>query len=155
MKAAGIASILHRETIAVLVGSKTFERGEACFRDRRVLRVDIAGGELRGAVRPVEGGRADYVVRMWLREEGVAYECTCPIGVKRQFCKHAVAIALAHLEKERAEAAAGFAVLRQALMTVPHEPLVEGLVGLAHGDAALCASLKRLCLDILASADDN
>lgn len=149
MTAAGIASILHRDTIAVLVGSKTFERGESCFREKRVLRVEITGGELRGAVRPVEGGRADYVVRMWLREEGVAYECTCPVGVKRQFCKHAVAISLAHLEKERAEAAAGFAVLRQALMTVPQAPLVDGLVQLAHRDPALSDSLKRLCLDIL------
>ena len=149
MQVAGIASILHRDTIAVLVGSKTFERGESCFRDKRVLRVEISGGELRGAVRPVESGRANYVVRMWLRDEGVGYECTCPIGVRRQFCKHAVAISLAHLDQERAEAAAGFAVLKQALATVPHEPLVEGLVALAHRDPALSESLKRLCLDIL------
>jgi hypothetical protein len=48
----GIANILHRETIAVLVGAKVFERGEACFAAGRVLRVEAGRGELRGSVRP-------------------------------------------------------------------------------------------------------
>ena len=146
---AGIASILHRDTIAALVGGKTFDRGEACFREQRVLRVEVTPGQLRGAVKPLEGGRPDYVVRIWSHEEGMAYECTCPMGMRRLFCKHAVALALAHVEREKAEAANHFAVLRQALATVPQEPLVDGLVQLAHRDPTLADSLKRLCLDIL------
>ena len=145
----GIASILHRDTIAVIVGSKTFERGEACFSARRVLHVDAAPGELRGTVRPVEAGRASYVCRIWLRDEGVAYECTCPVGVGLKFCKHAVAIALAHLDKERAEAEAGLAILRQALGAIPQPALVDGLVQLAGRDRDLADSLKRMCLDAL------
>jgi uncharacterized Zn finger protein len=148
-RARGVASILHRETIAALVGARTFERGEACFAERRVASVQAIAGELRGTVTPNEAGRAIYVVRIWLREEGVAYECTCPIGVKLQFCKHAVAIALAHLDKERAEAAAGLAVLREALGTVPQPALVDGLVDLARRDAQLADALKRMCLDYL------
>ena len=100
----GIANILHRETIAVIVGSKTFERGERCFAAKRVQRVEASGGELRGLVRPSETARMPYVVRIWVRAEGLAYECTCPIGLQSQFCKHTVAIALAHLDNERAEA---------------------------------------------------
>jgi len=88
----GIANILHRDTIAVIVGSKVFERGEECFASGRVLHVDAGRGELRGAVRPQEIGRAVYSVRIWVREEGLAYECTCPMGEQQQFCKHAVAI---------------------------------------------------------------
>jgi uncharacterized Zn finger protein len=145
----GIASILHRDTIVALVGAKTFERGQACFTQKRVLAVSSAPGELRGTVRPNEAGRDDYTCRIWLHEDGVAYECTCPIGIKLQFCKHAVAIALAHLDRERAEAAAGLGVLREALLTVTQPLLVDGLLDLARRDPGLADSLKRMCLDCL------
>lgn len=147
----GIANILHRETIAVIVGSKTFERGEQCFAESRVEKVEVIGGELKGIVRPNEAGRRPYVVRIWMREEGLAYECTCPIGERRQFCKHTVAIALAHLEAQRKEAEQGLALLRQALAAVPSEALVEGLLGLARRDPEWNTALKRMCLDALSS----
>jgi len=145
----GIANILHRDTIAVIVGSQTFERGEKCFTARRVERVEAGRGELRGVVRPAEQGRAPYVVRIWMREEGLAYECTCPIGARLQFCKHTVAIALAHLEKERAEAEQGLTILREALVAIPATSLVEGLLVLARRDAEWSDALKRLCLEAL------
>lgn len=145
----GIANILHRETIAVIVGSQTFDRGERCFAAKRVLKVEANRGELRGVVRPTEGGRAPYVVRLWMRDEGLAYECTCPIGAKQQFCKHTVAIALAHLEQERAEAERGLGVLREALGAIPQPTLIEGLLVLARRDAELADTLKRMCLDAL------
>jgi len=145
----GIANILHRDTIAVIVGSKTFERGEACFTAKRVQSVEAARGELRGVVRPNEGGRAPYIVRIWVREEGLAYECTCPIGVTRQFCKHTVAIALAHLENQRIEIERGIGVLREALAAIAPPALIEGLVGLARRDPEMSDTLKRMCLDVL------
>ena len=144
-----IASILHRDTIAVLVGKRTFERGQRCFGEGRVLSVEAAGGELRGAVRPQESGRATYAIRIWLRDEGIAYECTCPIGELRQFCKHAVALALAHLDKERIDAERGLGVLREALQTITQPALVEGLLALARRDADTADALKRMCLDAL------
>lgn len=145
----GIANILHRETIAVIVGSRTFERGERCFAARRVRSVEANGGELRGVVQPSESGRAPYVVRIWVRDEGLAYQCTCPIGVQMQFCKHTVAIALAHLEKERAEAERGLTVLREALATIPQPALIESLLVLARRDAEMADALKRMCLEAL------
>jgi uncharacterized Zn finger protein len=145
----GIANILHRETIAVIVGSRTFERGERCFAARRVRSVEASGGELRGVVQPSESARAPYVVRIWVRDEGLAYQCTCPIGVQMQFCKHTVAIALAHLEKERAEAERGLAVLREALGTIPQPALIESLLVLARRDAEMADALKRMCLEAL------
>jgi uncharacterized Zn finger protein len=145
----GIANILHRETIAVIVGNQTFERGEKCFVARRVVKVEAKLGELRGVVRPNESGRAAYVVRIWMREEGLAYECTCPIGERRQFCKHTVAIALEHLENERREAEKGLAVLRQALAAIAPEKLIDGLLLLARRDAETATALKRMCLDAL------
>lgn len=145
----GIANILHRETLAMIVGSRLFERGEQCFAAGRVVKTDAAIGELRGSVKPQEAGRANYVTRIWVREEGLAYECTCPMGEKRQFCKHAVAIALAHLEKERATIERDFALLQQAMMTVTQESLVSGLLRLAKQDPDLATELKRVCLDAL------
>lgn len=145
----GIASILHRDTIAVIVGARTFERGERCFADKRVVAVEATRGELRGTVVPQEAGRALYACRIWLREEGVAYECTCPMGEKLFFCKHAVAIALAHLDKERTEAELGLTVLREAMLAIAQPQLVDGLLGLARRDPALATEMKRMCLDAL------
>jgi uncharacterized Zn finger protein len=142
--AGGIANILHRDTIAVIVGSKIFERGEQCFASGRVLRVDAARGELRGAVRPQEAGRAAYTVRIWVREEGLAYECTCPMGEQQQFCKHTVAIALAHLDRERREAEHELALLRRRVMAVDPMVLVGRLLDHARTDPTLVAVLTRL-----------
>lgn len=147
---AGIASILHRDAIAVLVGGRTFERGERCFADGRVVDVRAAAGELRGSVRPLEAGRAPYVTRMWVRDDGLAYECTCPVGASRVYCKHVVAVALAHLAAERTEAERGVSVLREALTALPAPTLVDGLVRLALRDPAVADDLKRMCLDALA-----
>jgi len=90
-----------------------------------------------------------YLVRVWVRAEGLAYECTCPVGIKRVFCKHTVAIALAHLEAERAAAIDHFGILREALIAIRPELLVDGLLDLARRDAEWSDSLKRMCLDAL------
>ncbi len=148
IEARGIANILHRETIAVIVGSQTFERGEKVFASGRVDKVEAGRGELKGSVKPSEAG-APYLVRIWMREEGLAYECTCPIGLRRQFCKHTVAIALHHLEQQRKEAEAGIHVLKQALSAIPQESLVDGLIGLARRDKEMSDTLKRMCLEVL------
>jgi uncharacterized Zn finger protein len=140
-----IASILHRATIATLVGDRTFERGERCYADGRVLEVVVSPGELRGAVRAQETGRAPYVVRMWVRDDGIAYQCTCPIGTNRQFCKHTVAIALAHLDRERRGRRDKPAALRARLAILDPETILDRLVELAHDDPALHAALQRVC----------
>lgn len=144
-----IANILHRDTIAVIVGSQMFDRGKRCFAEKRVQEVTASAGELRGRVSPTEAGRAPYAVRIWVRDEGLAYQCTCPIGAKQQFCKHTVAIALAHLEAERVEAERGLGVLREALQTIPPPTLVERLLVLARRDPDIANDLKRMCLEVL------
>ncbi|MBK9034861.1 MAG: hypothetical protein IPL61_26960 [Myxococcales bacterium] len=146
----GIANILHRGTIATIAGVRTFERGERCFAAGRVAEVIAGPGELRGVVRPTEATRAPYAVRLWVRADGLAYACTCPVGLERHLCKHTVAITLAHLERQRVDAERGVDLLRQALTAIPTPALVDGLLGLARRDAALADELKRLCLDALA-----
>src|SRR5262245_19580162 len=96
----------------MIVGTTTFERGEQCFTSGRVMGVESGRGELCGVVSPQDATRAPYEVRIWVRDDGLAYQCTCPIGETRQFCKHAVAIALAHLERENQRAERELAALR-------------------------------------------
>jgi uncharacterized Zn finger protein len=135
-----IASVLHRETIAVIVGNRTFERGEQCFAAGRVLEVAATRGELRGTIRPAESGRAPYRVRIWVRAEGMAYQCTCPIGSDRQFCKHGVALALAHLDRVKPPADD----LRARLLAMKPAALVDRLLERAARDPALLEALRGL-----------
>ena len=128
----------------MIVGGKTFERGEQCLAQGRVLGVESVVGELAGIVRPVEAGRAPYEVRIWVREDGLAYECTCPVGTARQFCKHAVAIALAHLERVEHEAIVMFDRVAKTLMEMPRELLLRKLAERARTDEHLRAVLVEL-----------
>lgn len=141
----GIANILHRDTIALIAGNKTFERGEQCFAAGRVMGIEAGAGELCGVVRPQERGRAPYEVRLWIREDGLAYQCTCPIGAARQFCKHTVAITLAHLEREKQRAEQELAGLRAQLMNLSMAQLLDGLVQQARADRGVREALRQLC----------
>lgn len=140
----GIASILHRQTLATIVGGKMFERGLECFSAKRVLGVDSAAGELCGIVKPQEAGRAPYEIRIWVRDDGLAYECTCPIGVTQKFCKHTVAVALAHLEKEEQERVRRIDQLRDRLMGVSLKDLFDGLIAHAKKDGAVLSALTQI-----------
>ncbi len=141
----GVASILHRDTIAMIVGSRTFERGQDCFTAGRVLGVESGSGELCGIVKPQESGRAPYEVRIWVRDDGLAFQCTCPIGASRQFCKHAVAVALGHFEKERRKGEAELEGLRDRLMGLSLKALLDGLVQRAKEDPSVLSALRQLC----------
>jgi uncharacterized Zn finger protein len=129
----------------MIVGSKTFERGEQCFTAGRVLGVESARDELCGVVTPQELGREPYEVRIWVRDDGLAYQCTCPMGATRQFCKHTVAIALAHLEREHHRVERELPALRRELMNVSMAALVDGLVEHARLDRDLLDALTRIC----------
>jgi len=141
----GIATILHRSTLAALVGTRTFDRGEACFAEGRVLATRSGRGELRGTVRPKEHGRPPYAVRIWVRAEGFAVECSCPMGEQQQFCKHAVAVALAHLSQPRRAEAPN---IHDRLHAVDHGRLVDALLARASDTPALHAMLLSICDDL-------
>jgi uncharacterized Zn finger protein len=141
----GVASILHRDTIAIIAGGRTFERGQECFTAGRVLGVEAGTGELCGIVKPKEPGRSPYEVRIWVRDDGLAFQCTCPIGASRQFCKHAVAVALGHFEKERRKGEAELHGLRDRLMGLSLNALLDGLVQQAKQDPSILSALRQLC----------
>lgn len=88
-----IANILHQETIRRLSGDGAFERGKAYFLDGRVVDIQRKEGTVFAKVR----GTETYDVRIWMKDESLAYACVCPQGQEQAFCKHAVAVALAFL----------------------------------------------------------
>jgi uncharacterized Zn finger protein len=143
----GIANILHRETIAMIVGSKTFERGEQCFNGNRVLGVESAPGQLCGIVKPQEAGRVPYEIRIWIRDDGLAFECSCPVGVKLTFCKHAVAVALAHLRKQQQKVELELVRLRGDLMGLSINSLLDGLIAQARVDPGVFEMLRSMTRD--------
>jgi uncharacterized Zn finger protein len=143
----GIANILHRETLAMIVGGPTFKRGQDCFAEGRVLGVESGTGELCGLVKPQEQGRSPYEIRIWVHDEGLAYQCTCPVGTSRKFCKHAVAVTLAHLQKERLTVEQEIERLRERLMEVSLKDLLDGLVRHAKAEPSVHEALKQICAD--------
>ncbi len=140
----GITSILHRDTLATIVGTRTFDRGQRCFAEGRVLGVGSQPGELAGLVRPAEAGRQPYEIRIWVREDGLAYACTCPVGLEQKFCKHAVAIAIAHLEQERKKHEEKIAGLKEQLMNLSLNALLDGLIAHAKADPAVATALEAI-----------
>jgi uncharacterized Zn finger protein len=145
VRVAGIANILHRETIAMIVGARTFERGEQCFRDGRVMGVESAPGELCGVIKPQDSERPPYEVRIWMRDDGLAYQCTCPVGASLKTCKHTVAVVLAHLQNDHPRAERELEALRASLMNVSMAALLDGLIADARLDRELFNALKRIC----------
>lgn len=144
MQTVSLTNVLHRDTLAMIVGGRTFARGQECFTEGRVLGVQAAGGELAGLVKPQEAGRAPYEVRIWVREDGLAFDCTCPMGNKPSICKHTVAVTIAHLEAERRKAEAVLAELKEQLMDLPLRALLDGLVTRARSEPAVLSALQEL-----------
>jgi hypothetical protein len=85
------ANILHQDTIRRLSGDGAFDRGRTYFQNGRVTDVQRKDGAVHAKVR----GTEVYEVRIWTKDESLAYSCSCPMGQSQAFCKHAVAVALA------------------------------------------------------------
>jgi uncharacterized Zn finger protein len=96
------AHILHRDAMRRLAGDATFLRGQDYFARGRVASVARRGAQLVGRV----AGTQRYDVSLWVKDQGLAYSCTCPVGQAGDFCKHGVAVGLAWLGKDAASAEA-------------------------------------------------
>jgi uncharacterized Zn finger protein len=81
---------------------------------------------------------------VWTKEDGIAYRCTCPVGEEGRFCKHAVAIALAHLDNADREAGAMLDRVVSKLVAMPRETLLMRLAERARTDEHLRVVLFEL-----------
>ena len=122
-----LSNILHRSTIEALVGKDTLARGEAYYREGRVGAVTRKASSVEATVR----GTSVYAVRIWVSADGLAYACTCGFAAKGNFCKHAIATAVAWLEQTRTLPSNE---LSRRLRAMGKADLVDLVLGLA-GDA--------------------
>jgi uncharacterized Zn finger protein len=90
---APFASILHRDAVKNLAGTRSYARGQDYFQRGLVSSIRRSQSSLIGVVK----GEAEYAVRVWVKESSLAYSCSCPQGEDGNFCKHCVALSLAWL----------------------------------------------------------
>jgi uncharacterized Zn finger protein len=90
-----LVDVLTLRAIQKLADNGTLSRGAAYFHDGAVGLLDAHEYEVRASVQ----GTQRYRVRLAAGSDGeLEYECDCPVGDDRIFCKHAVAVALSWLE---------------------------------------------------------
>ncbi|MFT3694981.1 MAG: DEAD/DEAH box helicase [Kofleriaceae bacterium] len=70
-----------------------YERGERYWREGRVVKYEVDGDHVAGVV----AGAEDYLVRLNGSGKKLISACSCPIGLRGETCKHAVALALHHI----------------------------------------------------------
>lgn len=90
------AFILHQATLGA-IGERTYARGVKYATEGRVHGIASYNNRLQGYVRGSR--RRSYVVRFWVRKEGLAYACDCPAAREGDMCKHCIALALVWLAK--------------------------------------------------------
>lgn len=126
-----------------MAGRRSFERGLLYAANGRVGRRTATETSVKAKVR----GSASYQVKLWFDEDEddePAYECSCPMGMDGNFCKHAVAVALVVTDavadsNEQAEAVID---VRAYLEGLGPTALVDLLVERAAEDDILDARLR-------------
>lgn len=94
---ADIERFLTDENLKSLTSAPMFERGCEYAQHLRVVRLR----RRRGAIEATVEGTDDYEVRLTDEVHRLGFSCTCPVGQRKQFCKHAVATALTWMREHR------------------------------------------------------
>ncbi len=143
-----LATLLTEATLEELAGARAFERGADYFADGQVVGMTEENGSITARVR----GTYYYRVKLWAEGEEVAFECTCPVGQDRAFCKHCVAVGLTWLDRRKQKGGrpgrqtkreVGKEEIRAHLMAHDKSALVELLLNHADWDSEF---LDRLAL---------
>ncbi len=90
------------KSLRELAGAKSYERGEGYYEQGAVRSLVTHAGKLAARVE----GTEDYTVMLWLEQEELRFDCSCPMGEMGEFCKHCVATALTYLEAASSPATA-------------------------------------------------
>ncbi|HVN86863.1 MAG TPA: SWIM zinc finger family protein [Candidatus Binatia bacterium] len=119
--------------IRELAGERVFERGEAYVDEGRVKGIKEQGDVITATV----AGTQRYHVQLTLRDKGATAACDCPAAQEAAWCKHAVAVALAWLDRQDRDEPGARAVrtvddLRAHLSRKDKAELVELLAELAE-----------------------
>lgn len=133
-----LAKLLDRNVLREMAGGRSFERGKEYFSEGCVRGLAEHDGTITAKV----SGTRDYRVKLWIKNGGLDYSCTCPVGADGDFCKHCVAVGLAWLNPEKNRRNSGGASVtmddaRAALAAQPKEALVALLMEQAMEDDRL------------------
>lgn len=85
-----LSEILTDSLIRQMAGSRSYARGEGYYLEERVIHLAALNEKISATV----AGTHDYRVRLWEDGNGLGYSCDCPIGLRDDFCKHCVVVAL-------------------------------------------------------------
>lgn len=97
-----VPNVLPAGNLQNLTDTKTFERGRRYQQEGRVSALRRNGTAISASV----AGSKAYEVKLWVKPQGLAYVCSCPMGDEGAFCKHAVAVALAMVASSEVATAA-------------------------------------------------
>ncbi len=86
--------LLNESILEELAGERAFDRGVNYFEEGHVAGIKEQNGVITARVR----GTHEYRVKLWAPEDELAFDCNCPVGQDRVFCKHCVAVGLAWLD---------------------------------------------------------
>lgn len=95
-----LRSLRDEKNLRSLAGAKSYERGEGYYRQGAVRSLITHAGKLAARVE----GTEDYTVVLWLENDVLRFDCSCPMGDMSEFCKHCVATALTYVEAASAPA---------------------------------------------------
>ena len=92
-----LKDILTLNKIKSLAGARSFERGMDYAESGAVVSINSKENEISGKVE----GQHTYRVRLFADKKGeIDWECSCPVGMDGDFCKHCVALGLQWLENK-------------------------------------------------------
>jgi hypothetical protein len=130
-----------REAIRSRCTEQSFERGRNYYRQDRIKKIEIDGGEIRATVR----GSNDYDVAIDIVDETIKTHCSCPYDHAGD-CKHIVAVLLA-VDDEKTNTASETAP--ESDEQLPATVDIESLVEQTTAD-----ELRGFLLDILSDDRD-
>ncbi|UBF27127.1 SWIM zinc finger family protein [Kovacikia minuta CCNUW1] len=86
--------LLTPDRLKELADDRSYQRGEAYFRQGRVCSVEQQEDTIIARVE----GTETYEVKFEIEDQNqLSYQCDCPVGIDGWFCKHCVAVGLAWL----------------------------------------------------------
>jgi uncharacterized Zn finger protein len=88
--------LLTVEALRTLAGATAYERGVAYFEAGKVSEFSR---EDETVIASVQGTQL-YQVQLWIRAGRLQYTCDCPAAAEGAFCKHCVAVGIAHRSYE-------------------------------------------------------
>jgi uncharacterized Zn finger protein len=143
-----LSKVLTTNRVRRWAGSRSYGRGEGYYHEGHVSDLKAVKDRITATVY----GTYPYRVMLWAEGDSVGYDCDCPVGQGRDFCKHCVATALAWLEKQmpaektgqgkkKADKGLTMKDMRAWLLLQEKESLVDMLVESADYDSQLSGTL--------------